>query len=176
MQIKLDIFNEWSQISKNRKQNNSYAIYSIHNTGDKCTVGDENVIGAPKCKIIIVLPQYWTPSKVIVLNLHTFFFILYFSFYNYRSFNGTTTNAGQSNAGQTNNNFINLIIILNNKVDTWSRSRSPFRLRFSQGPILVQINLQHSQAQPYGICTRVIYLTQTHYMWSITLRCSQYHF
>ena len=29
-------------------------------------------------------------------------------------------------------------------------------------PILVQINLQHSQAQPCGICTRVIYLTQTY--------------
>ena len=30
------------------------------------------------------------------------------------------------------------------------------------GSILLQINLEHSQAQPYGICTRVIYLTQTH--------------
>ena len=38
----------------------------------------------------------------------------------------------------------------------------PFFMRFGHGPILVQINLQHSQAQPYGICTRVIYLTQTH--------------
>ena len=28
--------------------------------------------------------------------------------------------------------------------------------------LLVQINLQHSQALPYGICTRVINLTQTH--------------
>jgi hypothetical protein len=37
-----------------------------------------------------------------------------------------------------------------------------FFMRFGHGPILVQINLQHSQAQPYGICTRVIYLTQTH--------------
>ena len=36
-------------------------------------------------------------------------------------------------------------------------------LRFGHGPILVQINLQHSQAQPYCVCTRVIYLTQTHY-------------
>ena len=27
---------------------------------------------------------------------------------------------------------------------------------------LVQINLQHSQAQPYGICTRVISLTETY--------------
>ena len=34
-----------------------------------------------------------------------------------------------------------------------------FFMRFGHGPILVQIN---SQAQPYGICTRVIYLTQTH--------------
>ena len=38
----------------------------------------------------------------------------------------------------------------------------PFFMRFGHGPILVQINLQHSQAQPYVICTRVIYLTQTH--------------
>ena len=28
--------------------------------------------------------------------------------------------------------------------------------------MMVQINLQHSKAQPYGICNRVIYLTQTH--------------
>ena len=26
----------------------------------------------------------------------------------------------------------------------------PFSLRFGHGPILVQINLQHSQAQPYA--------------------------
>jgi hypothetical protein len=41
----------------------------------------------------------------------------------------------------------------------------PFFLRFSHGPILVQINLQHSQAQPYCIYTRVIYLAlaQTHF-------------
>ena len=38
----------------------------------------------------------------------------------------------------------------------------PFFMRFGPGPILVQINLQHSQEQHYGICTRVIYLTQTH--------------
>ena len=36
----------------------------------------------------------------------------------------------------------------------------PFFMRFGHGPILVQINLKHSKAQPYGICTRVIY--QTH--------------
>ena len=30
------------------------------------------------------------------------------------------------------------------------------------------INLHQSQAQPYGICTCVIALTQTLYMWSIT--------
>ena len=36
-------------------------------------------------------------------------------------------------------------------------------LRFGHGPILVKINLQHSQTQPYGILyTRVICLTQTH--------------
>ena len=35
----------------------------------------------------------------------------------------------------------------------------PFFMSFGHGPILVQINLQQSQAQPYGICTRVIYLT-----------------
>ena len=40
----------------------------------------------------------------------------------------------------------------------------PFFLRFGHGPILVQINLQHSHAQPYGLCTRVIYLTQTLHM------------
>ena len=39
----------------------------------------------------------------------------------------------------------------------------PVFLRFGHGPILVQINLQHSKAQSYGICTRVICLTQTHY-------------
>ena len=38
-------------------------------------------------------------------------------------------------------------------------------LRFGHGPILVQINKQHSQAQLYGIRTRVIYLTQTHYVY-----------
>ena len=32
----------------------------------------------------------------------------------------------------------------------------PFFMRFGQGPILVQINLQHSQAQPYGISIRFI--------------------
>ena len=29
---------------------------------------------------------------------------------------------------------------------TWSRSRSPFELRFGHDPILVQINLQHNYA------------------------------
>ena len=38
----------------------------------------------------------------------------------------------------------------------------PFFMLFGYGPVLVQINLQHSQAQPYGICTRVTYLTQSH--------------
>ena len=39
----------------------------------------------------------------------------------------------------------------------------PFFLRFSHDPILVEINPQHSQVQPYGsICFRVIYLTLTH--------------
>ena len=42
---------------------------------------------------------------------------------------------------------------------TWSRRWSPFLLRFSHSPILVQINLQHSQVQPYGKCTSIIYLT-----------------
>ena len=37
-----------------------------------------------------------------------------------------------------------------------------FFMRFGHGPILVQINLQHSQAQPYGICTCVIYPNQNH--------------
>ena len=38
----------------------------------------------------------------------------------------------------------------------------PFFMRFGHGPILVQKNLQLNQAQTYGICNRVIYLTQTH--------------
>ena len=29
----------------------------------------------------------------------------------------------------------------------------PFFLRFGHSPIFVQINQQHSQAQPYDICT-----------------------
>ena len=36
-----------------------------------------------------------------------------------------------------------------------------FLLSLSLSPILVQTNLQHSQAQPYCIWTCVIYLTQT---------------
>ena len=41
--------------------------------------------------------------------------------------------------------------------------RSPFLFAFvGHGPILLQINLQQSQAQPYGICTRVISLTETY--------------
>ena len=67
-------------------------------------------------------------------------------------------------------------LINNNKIiirSTHGRGADlPLFLHFGHGPILVQINLQHSQAQPYGICTRVIYLTQTHYMCSVTLRCS----
>ena len=38
----------------------------------------------------------------------------------------------------------------------------PFFMSFSHVPKLVRINLQHCQSQPYGICTRVINLTQTH--------------
>ena len=38
----------------------------------------------------------------------------------------------------------------------------PLFMRFGNGPILIRINLQHSQAQPYDICTRIIYLTQSH--------------
>ena len=56
-----------------------------------------------------------------------------------------------------------IIIIRSTHVHcTWSRSRSPFLLRFGCGPIWVQTNLKQSQAQPYDICTCVIYLTQTH--------------
>ena len=73
--------------------------------------------------------------------------------------------------------YIIIIIIRSRHVYcTWPRRQSLFFLRFGHGPILVQINLQHSQAQPYGICTRVIYLTQTHYMCNITQRSSQYPF
>ena len=39
----------------------------------------------------------------------------------------------------------------------------PLFLRFEHGLILVQINLEHSQAQLYNICTRVIYLSQAHF-------------
>ena len=42
-------------------------------------------------------------------------------------------------------------------------------LRFGHGPILVQMSLQHSQAQPYSIRTRVVYFIQTLNMWSISL-------
>ena len=35
--------------------------------------------------------------------------------------------------------------------------------------ILVHMNLQHSQAQPYDICKRVISITQILYKWNITL-------
>ena len=38
----------------------------------------------------------------------------------------------------------------------------PLLFAFRPRPILVQINLQNSQAQPYGVCIRVIYLTQTY--------------
>ena len=37
---------------------------------------------------------------------------------------------------------------------------SPFQLRFSHGPILVHMNLQYSKAQPYDVCTRIIFLTR----------------
>ena len=37
-----------------------------------------------------------------------------------------------------------------------------FFFRLSHGSKLVEINLQHSQTQPCGISTRVIYLTQTY--------------
>ena len=62
--------------------------------------------------------------------------------------------------------FRNHFIINNNDnqvyICNWQRSRSPFLLCIGNCTILVQINLQHSQVQPYVICTRVIYLTQTH--------------
>ena len=38
---------------------------------------------------------------------------------------------------------------------------SPFQLRFGHGPILVHMNLHHSQEQPYDVCIRIIPLTQT---------------
>ena len=34
-----------------------------------------------------------------------------------------------------------------------TNGQSPFQLHFGHGLIFVQINLQHSQAQPYSICT-----------------------
>ena len=37
---------------------------------------------------------------------------------------------------------------------TWSsRTLSPFQLHFLHYPILVQMNLQHSQSQPFDVCT-----------------------
>ena len=36
-------------------------------------------------------------------------------------------------------------------VDAHDRSRSPFQLSFGHGLILVQMNLEYSQAQPYVI-------------------------
>ena len=62
--------------------------------------------------------------------------------------------------------FLRMIIIKTTHV---RGSRSPFQLRFGagHGPILVQTNLQHSQAQPYVTCTRVISLTQGFLRWSI---------
>ena len=42
--------------------------------------------------------------------------------------------------------------------------------KHDQGPKLVKMNLQHSQAQPYGICTHVISLIKTLYMWSTILK------
>ena len=39
-------------------------------------------------------------------------------------------------------------------------------LCFGHGPILLQMNLQNSQTQPYDECTRVISLAL--FMWSIT--------
>jgi hypothetical protein len=67
-------------------------------------------------------------------------------------------------------NIIIILIRLKHADCTWLKSGSPFLFAFGQGPILVWINQQHNQAQPYGICTCLIYLTQTHHMWSITQR------
>ena len=39
-------------------------------------------------------------------------------------------------------------------------------------PFFLRFGLQYSQAQSYDICTRIIYLTQSHYMWSITQRAA----
>ena len=50
-----------------------------------------------------------------------------------------------------------LIIIRSKRVHC--TVEEPISLSF---PILVKINLQHSQAQPFGICTCVIYLTKTY--------------
>ena len=52
---------------------------------------------------------------------------------------------------------------------TWSRSQSPFLISFRPWSNIGTAKFQHSQAQPYGKCTRVIDLTQTHYIiWNRT--------
>ena len=53
-------------------------------------------------------------------------------------------------------------------VNTWLRSQSPLQLRFGYGPIFVHLNLQLSQEHSYGVCTCIISLTQSLYVWSMT--------
>ena len=48
-----------------------------------------------------------------------------------------------------------------NLVTALSRSRFPFLLLFGLGPILIYMNLQHSEAQPCSISNCVIYFTKT---------------
>ena len=67
-------------------------------------------------------------------------------------------------------NYVSQIFVLyninNNQIDTFTlymvKEPISFSYAFGHGSLLVQINLQHSQAQPYGLCTRFIYQTQTH--------------
>ena len=56
---------------------------------------------------------------------------------------------------------------------TWSRSWSPFQLFFGHGPLLVQMNLHHSQALPYEVWTLFFF----HYLNSLYVEHhTEYHF
>ena len=61
----------------------------------------------------------------------------------------------------TNIKFDRCLHVVDNMVEEPISLSIVFRLF---GPILVQMNLQHSQAQPYDVCTRVISLNHTLYI------------
>ena len=53
----------------------------------------------------------------------------------------------------------------------WSRSRSSFVLRFGHGPILVQINLQYSQAQLYGCALALFHIHNKRMYYTEVIPC-----